>query len=449
VSTPEQNSPERNGDVRPDMIIPLSIRYELAWSELSQRIDSRQISYLGHAAVCGVIIAAFISQLQHINELAVTAPFFDHVIVLTPALIGLAFGCWIRSHDISIGLLGSYCAACETLARKHQKDLPTWHDAYNPFMRASQAQRQWIEFAFVTLNILQVESATVYFWREIRGVDWSPGFQGLIVSLAASHFLLGVSSWTVLSIGQFRRRLRNTKVVNHELCPPIQAVHPFDLLALTALLGAALFVLMWVLFWVPQLFLNYRFDDLPKLLIADSLVLIFGVTFRVKAIILDYRLRKKLDKIARQVGGASSQDENKSDEGPTKWLDPKFESAFWILPIALTIAAAFAMLASLYDSHTSRSKGLAIVALLVLMTIAGHAAVDFVHAELRVANFKGGLRKESEKRKKQRGNKKEHKTTYQKLASWVKETLTSIFAGPRKSNHGRGESSSSAPRESN
>jgi hypothetical protein len=301
---------------KPDHLLPLSVRYQQAWSELIQRLDARQISYLGHAVACGTLATLFSGLFINLSPSTPDAFLWG----VSPALVGLAFACWIRSHDLSIGLLSRFCGACETIADGADNPstrFPQWHALGSDLHESSKRQREWLEIAFVILSFLTTEVATYYYVLNLKEHPREVLQTVVMPILAFNHFVLGISSWCVLSICQFRYRLSRVdykydeKDRNWKFSPGFCDVHPFDLMS-----WCFVVVVAGCLAWRYLSRWGYELGwQLP------CLVLILAGGLRYFAALLDCDLR------IQEIGSSQA----------GKFPRPPLSSSFWIWSILLTV----------------------------------------------------------------------------------------------------------------
>jgi len=108
--------------------------------------------------------------------------------VLSPAVIGFAFGCWVQSQDLIIGMLGNFCRVCADHAAPNEfsTNLPAWHRGW--WQKNSMRHREWLEIAFVFINVLGVVLANVYVTESPHSA--SPE---ATIALFANYVALGLS----------------------------------------------------------------------------------------------------------------------------------------------------------------------------------------------------------------------------------------------------------------
>jgi hypothetical protein len=258
--------------------VSLVERYRAASSELNQRINARQISYLGHATACSLILSIFAKEFENLDStkgsVSLTSP-HDILLFLGPAVISIAFGCWIRSQDLTVGMLSTFCRICEDRGRKANPYIPSWHARDQGWQVTSMKHREWTEIAFVLLNSLLAGIVTLY---GIEAWEWKPA---ATIVLSMNHFVLGLSSWMVLSIGEYRRRLLWARLEDGKLIePPEVSPHPIGLMASVATIAVFGAISAWLL---KVEFRNYFHSSLPSLIMLAFAVGIRVVVLRRKS----------------------------------------------------------------------------------------------------------------------------------------------------------------------
>jgi hypothetical protein len=259
-----------------DDTIDLKTRYEAASIELSQRIGTRHTSYLGHAAACAAVLSLYLATPTATAGSAAQMPFRNVLLALCPAAIGLAFGCWIRSQDLTVGMLSTFCRLCENSSEgtipPDQPPKPAWHCKRQGWQQTSMRHREWIEIAFILLNAFIVEASTFYFVGPFDTKSLIPTTATLVLSL--SHFVLGFSCWMVLSIREYRERLLESTFEGGRFHnPPIEnAPHPIEFTGLVAFV-AALFILLEKLssIWTRDDSLHRAWPAIVTLLVAATI----------------------------------------------------------------------------------------------------------------------------------------------------------------------------------
>jgi hypothetical protein len=210
--------------------LPIEERYRAASNELNQRLNLRQISYLGHAAAAAAILKLFFDIAQKPDDPPAN-PFKFILLLLCPSIINFAFGCWIRSQDLTVGMLGTFCRMCE----EHPADLLSWHSNDQGWQTASMKHREWTEIAYTVLNVLLAEVPTLFI---IQAKDWKFPSTFMLV-LCINHFVLGLTCWMILSIKDYRSRLMTWTFENGKLSEsPGVFPSPPDLMAFVGIVGA-------------------------------------------------------------------------------------------------------------------------------------------------------------------------------------------------------------------
>jgi hypothetical protein len=398
-----------------DWRLKLNERYRAASSEIAQRLNLRQISYLGHAVAVGTIFKAYFdawpkpdldgrgffpavtpsyvaSPSKHIDVIA-------SILIVFPAIINFAFACWIRSHDITVGLLSTYCRLCESILEKDPKDphlnyasfdslksdnFPSWHSSWQGWQQVASRQRGWIELAFVLLAFLCSVIAYCYSHDFIKIHPDST--RSVTNAMCANSLLLGVSSWLVLTAGLERSRMRNLAVDRGKLRelpdetvrqtpadgqpslgpdtpPPAMGEyrktmpHPMDLITLiTILVGISVFVFNWII-PRPGCQLKERWPG--------YLILAIAAPSRVLGAWLDYLHRRKVNGGAlgfaaciratlrswwKRVGPEKS-NWKESGAPTTPPFRPHLFSGYWLFPISVFAFVLYLLISTKPASH--------------------------------------------------------------------------------------------------
>jgi hypothetical protein len=188
--------------------LDLRTRYGCASNEINQRINARQISYLGYA----VAVAATMNLIAQLcprpsEDIKPASPEVGHAFaiasVLAPGVVSFAFGCWIRAHDLTVGVLGLFCRHCEQIERNAftKAGLPDWPS--DAWQKTPMRHREFIEIAFILLNVLAVECADVFGYS----LQWMRNSHAGLLIISINHFVLGLSLWMILSIKEHRQWL--------------------------------------------------------------------------------------------------------------------------------------------------------------------------------------------------------------------------------------------------
>src|ERR1700685_274302 len=315
----------------------LNTRYSAASSEINQRINARQLSYLGHVTAAAAILLIFVEKLTRSAPGPHEPTREEILLVLSPALISLAFACWIRSQDLIIGMLSTFCRVCEELIEDLIKEEPTekatetattinppaWHGGW--WSKNSMRNREWIEVAFVLINALAVVVATAYSigsWNQRTGAATAVPF--------ASWFLLGLSCWMVLSIGTHRAWLTSLKYTGGNVChgdfcvPDKVSPRPTDVMLGIGLGSGALAVSLG---WLCA-------GGLPHAVVCQS----FGLAMLFVAGIIIVTADLRDSKIRRMV-----------DFPDRDWK--RFRSAYWLVPALLFFGALVALLTTFFTKE--------------------------------------------------------------------------------------------------
>jgi hypothetical protein len=314
----DKNMNARDSSLRPSAGIPLLDRYRAASSELNERLGARQLTYLGHAAAAAAILQLFSTQFKN-NALSDSS--WDILLLLCPAIISIAFGCWIRTQDLTVGMLSTFCRVCEeqTVFDSNESEvetpnLPSWFSKDQGWQQSSMKHREWTEMAFIILNVLLAELPTLY----ITAVkNWTSSTKFALV-LCLNHFVLGFSSWMILSIRDYRARLMTWKFEDGKLNES-QKIHPHpaDLMAYVGIIAGFSATIGWGLGTKVPVVAGY-----PTC--AVLLVLGIAIGLRKWAMLMDdqFWTSRKSDRIRQRY----------------RWYQ-----AYWIGPI-LIVVSAIAML---------------------------------------------------------------------------------------------------------
>lgn len=282
------------------MEIPLAERYRAAANELNQRINARQISYLGHATATAALLKLFADEFQAGPPKPLSSS-HDILLLFGPSIVSLAFSCWIRSQDLTVGMLSTFCRISEERSVMGDREIPSWHSAHQGWQKISMKHREWTEIAFIMLNTLLAGIATAYVFEAEAGKLTELG----IIASSLNQFVLGLSSWMVLSIAEFRRRLLRMGFGGGRLVePPEASPHPISLMAFVALAAVVGIVTGWLL--------NKASPKYLQSYLPCAVILAFAIFFRCVVLRLTSYLRKRsgtpLDqrRVIRRLGAMRS-----------------------------------------------------------------------------------------------------------------------------------------------
>jgi hypothetical protein len=172
--------------------------YKIASGELNQRMSARHSTYLGFMVATGAYIYAVMGRYKP------GVPLVASGIFLFPAAICFAFSAWIRSQDLTVGLLSSFCRICET--RNSDTLHLSFYSEQQGWQKRAMRQREWMEIAFVLIAVILMESPL---GLSLNGTPDS----GLISIFCSDQLALGVCSWMILSLRHLRYRMFDLRVV--------------------------------------------------------------------------------------------------------------------------------------------------------------------------------------------------------------------------------------------
>lgn len=178
--------------------VSLASRYAAASTELGSRIQARQMSFLFYATGSAALLGTMLQR----NSDANSAPghYSEWMTILygvLPSIFSFAFACWVRHHDVLIGLLDAFMRFCED-PEGHDCEL-SWHGPDRGCVIHAYGSRFWLDLGFMAVCISTVMTTALF---AALHAAWS---RALIACLSA--FFMGVTFWTIVGIQHQRRSI--------------------------------------------------------------------------------------------------------------------------------------------------------------------------------------------------------------------------------------------------
>jgi hypothetical protein len=172
--------------------VTLQARYAAASAEINARIQARQVVTVfyvgGSATLLGLIFN------DGTQRSVAGSPNETVILGLLPAIFSFAFACWIRHHDLIIGMLSTFCRICE--AADARSGVPSWHCNRQGWQEAAVRNRRWLDLGFLIVCLATVGITSV---RATRGAGT---LRSQVLFLA--FMIAGLTLWTIVGL-HYRR----------------------------------------------------------------------------------------------------------------------------------------------------------------------------------------------------------------------------------------------------
>jgi hypothetical protein len=165
--------------------VPLSTRYQSAWSEVNARILSRQSAFGSYVLAIGGLIALLCRDYE-------TA----FVLSWLPAVVTISFIPWMLQNSIVIELLSRFCDACDAYglepAGPKRDGVPCWHSQKQNWYAEASKTRGSIDWSLILLAAVCVAfSLAVNLYEIVITVKYNLAVARILIAIPS--VLVGTS----------------------------------------------------------------------------------------------------------------------------------------------------------------------------------------------------------------------------------------------------------------